>query len=713
MPHVSKIRECVAKASALLLLCALCPSVALSDSNSFDRVATPAWVKPVTPFDPELVQVADATFGFRDRVYDFQYNGIERGNSSYYNAVEYAFTNQYGVENYSTIELSYDPTYESLKLHELIIKRNDTLIDKFSTARFDLLRTENDRAELIYDGTRTLAILLDDVRVGDEIRYAYSIEGENPIFEGHREFRVHTQPWNALDRQYTRILTSTDRPLNRRVRGVDVPMVIKEKEGIQELVIDLRGPVVFDIDEDVPNWHYDRGTIVFSDMPDWRSVVEWALPMYELPERSVSELVAIAKTIKSAHDDTHSQAGAALRWVQEEVRYFGVELGKNSHWPSRPEETLARRFGDCKDKALLLIAMLKELGIEASPALVNTNRGLEAAEYPYRMHAFNHVIVHVALDGESHFIDPTRRNQSGALGDMHEPDYGRALLLQADTNALSEMGQARSGFKLNVTKNLTIPKVASSDLEKTPARLAVNTVRKGYSAERIRHSLETDGPASMSDDYLDYYTDYFDTISTVERAIFSDGADGILEIFEQYSINNVWMSDANIERYRWLYADEIIGYLDEPQDVRGRVKPYEISHPVSVEETWVVSLSEPLKIDYLEAQFNNEWLSFSKSSVMNEDGTTLTVKFLYTTLANEVLAEDLQAYADSLERIKDMSSFYLEHTPGLGKRPSDRMISKIASDIKHAGALSIGACLFAFMFLISRSSIVSCYQKPD
>ena len=678
------------------MLFVLYQSQAGADSNNYEKVATPVWAKPVTPFDPELEQIAEPTFGFHNRLDDFQFNGLEPGNSSYYNAIEYVLTNRYGVENYSTVELSFDPVYEKLSLHELTIMRGDTLIDKFPTARFDLLHTERDRAELVYDGTRTLAILLEDVRVGDVIRYAYTVEGENPIFQGNREFRVHTQLWNPLDRQHTRLLTTTDRPLNRRVRGADVPVTISENNGIQEIIIDQRGLAEFDLEDDVPSWHYNRGTIVFSDMPDWRSVVDWALPMYDLPESSVPEIVAIAEAIQSSNDGVAAQVGAALRWVQEEVRYFGVELGKNSHWPSRPDETLARRFGDCKDKVLLLIALLKEIGVEATPALVNTNRGLEAVNYPYRMHAFNHVIVHVVHDGVSHFIDPTLRNQSGALGDMFEPDYGRALLLDTNTIGLTKMGKARSALRLNVTKSLTVPRVVPSGAEQMPASLTVNTVKRGRLAELVRYRLETDGPVAQSEDYKNYYKDYFDDISTVKRATFTDGNHDTLQISEQYSITDLWMADANIERYRWLYADEIVGYLDEPEEVQDRVQPYELVHPVSIEETWVVSMAEPLRLDDLEAQISNAWVSFSKQSALNEDESELTVKFRYATLADEVSAEELQAYAESVEKIRDMASFYLEQEPGVVS------VSKIATKIRQAGALNVTVLMFGLMFHIGR-----------
>ena len=56
-------------------------------------------------------------------------------------------------------------------------------------------------------------------------------------------------------------------------------------------------------------------------------------------------------------------------------------MGTNSHQPTPASETLALRYGDCKDKTVLLISLLKALGVEAHPALVNTEDNKLAYRY--------------------------------------------------------------------------------------------------------------------------------------------------------------------------------------------------------------------------------------------------------------------------------------------------------------------------------------------
>jgi len=677
---------------ALLALMWIATSVSAAP-EPYAIAAVPDWVEPLPAFDRETAQTAEPIQGYRARLQDYQYNGLQAGQSRVFTAVEFELTNRYGVENHSNIELSFDPSYETLLLHELWVMRGDTLIDKLPTARLDLLRTESERDALIYNGTRTLAIVIDDVRRGDLVRYSYSIDGENPIFEGHREFQVFTEFWTPMDRNYARILSSLDRPLSRRVRGAGVPLQISEENGVQELIIDQSGLPEFVVEEDVPSWHYNRGIVVFSDMADWRSVVDWALPMYQLSDEHDADIATIASVIRSSQDDQRAQIGAALRWVQEEIRYFGVELGKNSHWPSRPQETLARRFGDCKDKTLLLMALLRELGVDAQAALVNTNRGLESSRYPYRMHAFDHVLVHVQLDDGVHFLDPTLRNQAGALGELREPDYGRALVLAPDTTGLSDMGSAQLRYRMSVVKSLT-PGAEES-------QLSVVTRKQGGWAENVRHDLETEGERGLGELYHSYYADYFDAIIASAQPEFAEGPAGSMLITEHYRIPELWMSDEHVSKYRWVYADEIMSYLDLPETSNGRQQPYELIHPIDIEERWDVAMSEPLRMEDLNAEVENEWFSFTKESSLDEAGELLSVTFRYRTRVNEVAAAHLADYSAAVEEVQELASFYIEDKPSMGAA-----VKEVGVEIAQAGSVHPVFLLLGLLSVFRRRTVL-------
>jgi len=629
-----------------------------AESMDYAITDTPAWVKPTAPFDPDLEATGEDSQGYHNRLLDYQFNGIKSGQSSVWMAIEYKLNNHYGVENYSSIELDFDPTYEYLNLHEVSVLRKGKLIDKLPDSRREILQRESELDALIYDGTHTLVIVLNDVRVGDIVRYSYSLVGENPIFQGLREMRVNTERWSSVDRQYTRLLTTEDRPFVRRIRGEGATVSKQVVDGIEETIVDQRGMPELDWEEDIPNRHYDRGLMVFSDIGSWRDVVDWALPMYSLESPADPQVLEVANTIRQEHTEDAARIGAALHWVQDEVRYFGVELGANSHRPSLPSETLARRFGDCKDKTQLLIAVLHELGFTAEPALVNSDASLDSDAYPYRLHAFDHVIVHLEVDGKSHWLDPTMTYQRGALGETSEPDYGRALVLADETESLTEMNAAASALIVKIDKTLVVPATPEAK-----ASFSVSTRKQGALAESIRQTIDSQGLRSLGSDYADYYEDWFDGIEMTARPSYSDTELNQLTLEEQYEIRDFWMSDENVDRYRWLNADEIMGYLDKPDNAHGRQYAYAVIHPVHVEENWHVTLPSALRLDDLEAELTTPWFEFIKHYELDASGTRLSVSMSWKTRVDEIPKADLVAYSEAIDEVEDLASLYIEDSP--------------------------------------------------
>ena len=86
-----------------------------------------------------------------------------------------------------------------------------------------------------------------------------------------------------------------------------------------------------------------------------------------------------------------------------------LDLGQGSLTPSRPGKVLERGRADGKDKAILLVALLREAGYEADPALVVTrDHGPLDVDFPNW--SFNHMLVLVTLEGRRIWIDPTARH---------------------------------------------------------------------------------------------------------------------------------------------------------------------------------------------------------------------------------------------------------------------------------------------------------------
>ncbi len=146
------------------------------------------------------------------------------------------------------------------------------------------------------------------------------------------------------------------------------------------------------------------------------------------------------------HKPGESAAAIATRLVSavhKQVRYTGLELGDAAIVPAKPGDVLSRRYGDCKDKAALLVAALRAAGLKANVALLSTGFGLDVNPALPGFGLFNHAIVYVDAP-EPMWIDATA--QYTRVGDLPAQDQGRlALIANAATTTLIKTPESRSG----------------------------------------------------------------------------------------------------------------------------------------------------------------------------------------------------------------------------------------------------------------------------
>ena len=657
-------------ASVLFLTLSSASVCALAQDAPWQFAATPAWVQPVEPWSTQSIDDALQRGGIEMRLYDHQQRRIRPHKPAGFIAYEYRLVNRIGVEDYSSVEIDFDPAYQRLYLHELSIKRQDRILDKLDKARISLLHREQALESLIFDGEQTLNLVVPDVRVGDILRVAYTLEGSNSIFDDLFETGVSTErSSSSLARYYYRLETDVDTPVLVRTHGRAIEPQIKNNGIVKQYIVDQVDPPIRQEDNDVHPRFYNRGQVVFSSVKNWADVVNWALPLYQLDEPLPDELREVALDIQQNHVSDSAQIGAAVRWVQDEIRYFGVELGTNSHRPASPIQTLQRRFGDCKGKTVLLISLLHALGIDASPALVDTTDDLSSPDYPWRLHAFNHVIVHLVRNGTSHWLDPTITYQRGELGKFHEPDYGRALIIAPGVTDLRSMDNANSSSTVRTLNSLVFP---AQDTQ--PIEFGVNTIRSGRQAEYYRREAESMTVKELGQKYTKYYRDIFPGLVQVEPPVRTDDENNRFAVQESYHLTSLWESEDD-EQYRWLWANDLISWLEEPPLSSERTQPFSQSHPVDIVENWTVSTQRQHVFEDLDFRVETPWFTFEKSHILDIAGTELVVSMRYTSHTDHVMASDLDDYGKRLDEVRDNAAFLVYEQAPAGNSMSEFLMA--------------------------------------
>ncbi|ALK95423.2 DUF3857 domain-containing transglutaminase family protein [Massilia sp. WG5] len=115
-------------------------------------------------------------------------------------------------------------------------------------------------------------------------------------------------------------------------------------------------------------------------------------------------ITALARQLTAGLPDTRARALALSDWVRHNIRYAGLYMGTGGVVPHAASTVLENRYGDCKDHAVLLEALLAAVGIDSTGALVNSGNAYRLPETP-TLGVLNHMITWVP--GLDLYLDPT------------------------------------------------------------------------------------------------------------------------------------------------------------------------------------------------------------------------------------------------------------------------------------------------------------------
>jgi hypothetical protein len=600
-------------------------------------------------------------------IYDLVNDHQVQGDTRFYRIARKVLSPS-GVQNASELELDFDPSFERLVIHHVDVVRGNLRIDSLEPDEIRVIEKEDDSDSRIYDGQRTALLFIKDVRPGDIIDYAWSVEGDNPLLNGRYTDEYDLSSGVPTRRIRHRLLWSAGRPL--QWRGGDPE--IATHGNAQVLVWERMNVPALDVEDEIPSWYEPWETIQVSEFASWKEVAAWSNAMFVLDERSTREIQDLAAQITAQHATRDARITAAIRFVQDEVRYLGIEMGRNSHEPHQPWETLESRWGDCKDKTLLLVGLLRELGLEAWPALVNTRLEHRLAEKLPSPFLFDHVIAQVVDRGKTYWVDGTISDQGGTLATIETPSDGMALIVAANTNALTKIVTSAAGETL-VEQTYT-----TTDYTK-PTQLTVKTTFTGAEADAARSQLAT---LSLED----YAQERINALAFDQAKIEADGLpavsddrlNNVIVVTEKYRVPELW-NDGD-----WSWYPRVLGaHLTRPETMI-RKMPLAFTHPLNVKQT--VTFNFPEKLDLRNSTSVTETPALRYEYSVDANGKTVTIRQSLRSTSDAVAAKDVPDHLTKLSTIWSEIGFRLA-PPGA--------VAPTKKDSSDAGKWALGGVLVA------------------
>ena len=621
----------------------------LPNQISFEIGPAPSWVKPLEPGGDLGVGADNAgmVYLLADRQENLQKNVF------YYREVRKIISEK-GIETGASIVARFNPTFEKLVFNSIKVIRNGTVSDRLDRSRIELVPKEKEPDRSFYDPSLSARMVLEDVRVGDVVELALTIEGANPLSRG-KYSKLYLVQWEALIvRNILRVICPADRNLAvHSDNGAREPK-ITTTNGVSEVWYEDKNVPGRPIEDDVLDDYEPRQLLEVSDFHTWAEVAQWAMPLFETEPARSPEFNAEVEKLR-AISDPEQRVVAALQFVQDEIRYVRLAAWFAARRPSVPDETLRRRVADHIDKSLLFVVLLRALQIDAAPALASgTFRGTIHKFLP-SADVLDHMVVQVRLGQRTYWLNPTATDQRGPLSQRYVRPYGYVLVLRPDTTKLTPLEPAPGSFPAKkIIENYRVPPP-----DKIP-ELEVISEYHGLAADRTRTFFRENTREDIQKHYLEYYTRLFPDAKLQKAPWYEElPGENACRVTESYIVPRLWQLNDDKSRYS-LYLQPLemysaLGSTISPQ----RQDPFRLEYPNTVIEDVTVELFEDWPLNAERASMDNEF--FRLRDEPSGNGSTLQLRYSYENLKGRVDVSEIEKFNEAISKAKDALGYTLRY----------------------------------------------------
>lgn len=353
-------------------------------------------------------------------VYIFQHTNAEFYHSGAHRTREHLLIKmltEQGAKQHAVLSFGYDPLSTSVKVLQIrVIKKDGRIVD----IPLENIQDIPSPAGIIFWGGRQKVIGLPGLEVGDAVEYTIEKRGFRVAYlksESEEEEKFEPPLWGhfydivyfqgrepILEKRYI-LIGPKDKPLQQEFFGGKIKYSCYPQGDKIIYTWEDKNIKPFKSEPGMVAFYDVAPKLVISTLATWEEKSRW---FYEISEPSFEVDEAIKKKVAELTKDCttpEEKMKALFYFVASQIRYLGLSMGKGEGYTPHPAiDTFHERAGVCKDKAGLLVAMLRVAGIPAY--IVTTQVGSRVERVT--ADRFNHGIVAVPKEEGGYLIlDPT------------------------------------------------------------------------------------------------------------------------------------------------------------------------------------------------------------------------------------------------------------------------------------------------------------------
>jgi transglutaminase-like putative cysteine protease len=518
-----------------------------------------------------------------------------------------------GVRSDGEADIEYNSSFETVKILSAYTLQPD---GKKILVKKDGIKTTDDplsEGAPMFSDSKHKIIIFPNVKIGSRLCYTYETTAHEVAFKNNFMLPGFYSPHYKYVSHIININISKSLPVYIDKQGVDGGLVKKSQDQNHYQFTYSQTSVTPPEPGEVEAYDYSP-YVVFSTFPDQVSIGREYQSKLAPKVKLTPEIQKLADELTDKVTNQREQVKILYNWVKNNIRYVAVYMGNGGWVPHTVSSILSNRYGDCKDHAAILEALLAAKGITSSGALINSGEAYKIPKYAVSAPQ-NHIITYVpSLDM---YLDSTSKYTS--FGMLPISDLDKPVIL----TALNKLGHTPKMRKEDYEINSEIKMKINADgsIDGFSRNYFKGSVASSYRSSRVAHAEE-------------------DSQTTINRILQSSGqtGTGVLTATDPLDTDKPFIVDAKfkldpVSNFPGPAAMKIpMGVsvnliLDESQNkpIAKRFIPY-VWYPNIYRESYVIEFPEKTRITRVP-----ENMSFHKTDIQYDSTYRLERNKLYVT----------------------------------------------------------------------------------
>jgi hypothetical protein len=367
----------------------------------------------------------------------------------------------------------------------------------------------------------------------------------------------------------------------------------------------------------------------------WQSIGEWYDRLSHDRLSSSPEIAAQANQLVAGKTDFFDKTEAIAEFVQKQIRYFAIEMGIGGYQPHFATDIYRNRYGDCKDKATLLSAMLSSVNVHAALLMVDDRRGVIDPDAPSIVG--NHMVT--AIEIPEGYSSPKLRSvvtaKNGRRYLIFDPTWERTPFGQMEHELQGSYGLLMEGPESQAIRLPLLGPEFNTVQRSGTLQLASDGSLKGHIVEKRfgdlsdrRRALYTHGDAKQQDEFMDHVLEQ-DLSGFKVSEIKVDNAEALnknLALSYSIEVDHYARSMGSLLTVR----PRVLGQEAPPTDRRERKIPIDLRETMQAQDSYDIELPAGYSVDEVPEPVKIDMGFASYESAIQSKGNTLHYSRTFT-----------------------------------------------------------------------------------